>query len=86
MFTCSKGIIKARLSHGTRIAQGKEIKIKLNTTIAAQVSTFCYLITKIDGEPWLQDPALIEIKHHAKSKLLKKVKIPKEVWTINIPS
>jgi len=49
------------LSEPHRIGQAKEIKIKLNESVPLQ----------IDGEPWEQHPAEINLTHHSQVSLLK---------------
>eukprot|EP01134_Creolimax_fragrantissima_P001595 CFRG1595T1 len=52
------------LSDPMQLRQGSEIKIKLTKNMAMQ----------IDGEPWLQTPCTITVKHHEQSPVLIKRK------------
>ena len=57
------GAIKVHLANATRICQASEITLKMNSnSLAAQV----------DGEPWMQPPAIIHISHLNRGQMLVK--------------
>jgi diacylglycerol kinase (ATP) len=58
------GQIKAGTSNAIRLAQAGHVKIAIKTDTPLPV--------QVDGEPWEQAPAVLQITHHTQSKLLAK--------------
>ncbi|XP_068665318.1 diacylglycerol kinase 2 [Aristolochia californica] len=56
------GKLQVGLSQARRLAQGEIIRIHLNTPFPVQ----------IDGEPWIQQPACLEIRHHGQMFMLRR--------------
>ncbi|CAN6470071.1 unnamed protein product [Victoria cruziana] len=56
------GKLQVGLSRARRLAQGRSISIQLFSTFPVQ----------IDGEPWVQQPCILSIKHHGQAFMLKK--------------
>ncbi|CAA6657412.1 unnamed protein product [Spirodela intermedia] len=56
------GKLQIGLSQARRLAQGREIKIRL----------FAPFPVQIDGEPWFQQPCSLSISHHGQAFMLKK--------------
>eukprot|EP01087_Luapelamoeba_hula_P010139 TRINITY_DN2671_c0_g1_i5.p1 TRINITY_DN2671_c0_g1~~TRINITY_DN2671_c0_g1_i5.p1 ORF type:complete len:631 (+),score=69.24 TRINITY_DN2671_c0_g1_i5:189-1895(+) len=54
------GQIKTGTARAKRLAQGHSVRIVMLTALPVQV----------DGEPWLQDPCVIEVKHHNQVRML----------------
>eukprot|EP01018_Ginkgo_biloba_P006872 Gb_32600 [translate_table: standard] len=50
------------LSRARRLAQGQVIRIH----------TFSSFPVQIDGEPWIQQPCMLEIAHHGQAFMLKR--------------
>ncbi|KAJ0977041.1 hypothetical protein J5N97_012515 [Dioscorea zingiberensis] len=56
------GKLQVGLSQAQRLAQGKTIRLQLNSPFPIQV----------DGEPWIQQPGCLEITHHAQVFMLRR--------------
>ncbi|ONK75785.1 uncharacterized protein A4U43_C03F20530 [Asparagus officinalis] len=56
------GKLQVGLSSAQKLAQGQYIKIQLFASFPVQ----------IDGEPWIQQPCILEISHHGQAFMLKR--------------
>jgi diacylglycerol kinase (ATP) len=60
--TLHMGGIQVNLTNAIRVAQGSNISITIPRGLT--------LPMQVDGEPWLQEPCLIHIKHHTQVRML----------------
>jgi len=68
--------IRTGLSTGIQLGQGKRVIFTLKEALPVQA----------DGEPWLQQPASMEVTLHNKTKMLQRVAPPSMLGQIMSPS